>query len=732
MGRQEKRVANDLEKTIASQQMQIADLEKTIRRQNRSISRLQTDIEREKVYANTRANQFAAQIVAQRIRDHYLRLLLNNSPDIIICVNQAGRVVFCSEAFLSLAKVQNASSIEGLKIHDSLRNSLDCQFIEILADNLGRVLAENEPLSVIAETKIEETDFEEAGLDSLGGSRKYTINFIPMVSDEGINDGAMMIFHNITEIEIAREEAERANLAKSEFLSNMSHEMRTPLNAIIGMSTLAAKAKNLERKDYCLERIGAASAHLLGLINDILDMSKIEANMMELSNASFEFENMVREAVNVVKLHMDEKQQNFSVFLDGTIPATLLGDSQRLVQIVTNLLSNAAKFTPGGGTIRLEAHLEETEGDTHVIRVEVSDTGIGISEEHHNRLFSPFQQADSGSSRRFGGTGLGLAISSKLVELMGGRIWLESELGKGSTFSFTFTAKWGDSRNRHILPRKVEWHDARILVVDDDPVFLDYFNACLLWHGISCDLAQDAGGALDMVARNGEYDVYFIDWKLPSTNGIELAQHIRKQSQRADSKIVLVSASDQAMLEVDLQSSSVDHFLRKPLFNMDIANCLNKCFGAEGSESKEPLDAPGEFAGRRLLVVDDVEINREIVISLLEDTGMIIDYAENGLVAIEKIRDAAEPFDMIFMDLQMPEMDGFDATRKIRRLEEEWAEQGLGLRHIPIVAMTANVFREDIEKCLRVGMDNHIGKPVTVEDIMEKLYMHLGQWEILC
>jgi len=715
-------VGNDLEKTIASQQLRIADLEKTIRRQNRTISRLQTDIEREKMYANTRANQFAAQIVAQRIRDHYIRLLLNNSPDIIICFNQVGRIVFCSDTFLNLAGVQAASSVEGLRLHDSLRNSLNYQFIETLSDNLNRVLVENEPLSIIAETGVEDSS----------GLRKYTINLIPMVSDDNVNEGAMMIFHDITEIEVAREEAERANLAKSEFLSNMSHEMRTPLNAIIGMSTIAAKARNLERKDYCLERIGAASSHLLGLINDILDMSKIEANMMELSLASFDFEDMIREAVNVVKLHLDEKQHNFSVFLDGTIPANLVGDSQRLVQVVTNLLSNASKFTPNGGTIRLEAHLEETEGDTHIIRIEVSDTGIGISEKHHGRLFSPFQQADSGNSRKFGGTGLGLAISSKLVELMGGRIWLESEPDKGSTFSFTFTAKWGDNKNKHILPRKVDWHDIRILVVDDDPVFLDYFHSCLIWHGISCDLAQNGGIALEMIAKNGDYDAYFIDWKLPSTNGVELALYIRKHGKGAEPKIILVSASDQAMLEADSQSSCVDHFLRKPLFNLDIVNCLNKCFGTENVDGKETADAPKEFVGCRLLVVDDVEINREIVLSLLEDTGMIIDSAENGLVAVEKVMSATEPYDMIFMDLQMPEMDGFDATRKIRRFEEEQAERGLEFRHVPIVAMTANVFREDIEKCLKAGMDNHIGKPISTEDIMEKLYMHLGHWETIC
>jgi len=715
-------VGNDFEKTIESQRLRIAELEKTVRKQERSISRLQTDIEREKIYANTRANQVAAQMIAQRVRDRYLQLLLNNSPDIIICFNHAGLIVFCSDAFLRLAGNQGGSFVEGRKIRDVLRDFHGSCFVETLAHNLDRVLSGNETVSVLAETVLDDSD----------EPRKYVANFIPMVSDTGINEGAVTIFHDITEIELAREEAERANLAKSEFLSNMSHEMRTPLNAIIGMVTIATRAASADRKGYCLERIGAASSHLLGLINDILDMSKIEANMMQLCLDNLDFEEMIREAVNVVKVQMDEKRQNFSVFLDGTIPATLIGDNQRLVQIITNLLSNAAKFTPKEGSIRLAAHLEEVEGSTHIIRVEVSDTGIGIARENFTNLFSPFLQADSGISRKFGGTGLGLAISSKLVEMMGGRIWIESELGKGSTFSFTFRAKWGEGQNRNILPRKVDWSGARLLVVDDDSDFLEHFHSSLIWHGISCDLASDGESALETIAKNDSaYDAFFIDWKMPGMNGVELASRIR-QSAGKSPRIVLISASDREIIEADSPVSCVDHFLQKPLFNLDIVNCLNKCFGGEGDDYDERPDGAEDFSGLRLLLVDDVDLNREIVLALLEDTGMIIDCAANGLIAVEMVRSATEPYDMIFMDLQMPEMDGYEATRRIRRFEEEQFEQGHELRHVPIVAMTANVFREDVEKCLKVGMDNHIGKPVTVEDIMEKLNIHLGHWTAMC
>jgi len=705
--------------TIDEQRERIAELEKVIRRKDRDIGRLKTDIEREKLYANTRANQAAAQILAQRIRDRYLQLLLNNSPNIIICFNSASHIVFCSDAFVRLAGNQDRM-IEGRQIHQVLKDSHDGKFIATLADNLGRVLAENESLSVIAET----------GIGDAGELRKYDIDFIPMVSDEGVNEGAMAIFHDITDIELAREEAERANLAKSEFLSNMSHEMRTPLNAIIGMVTIARKTGNPDRKDYCLDKIDTASGHLLGLISDILDMNKIEANMMELSLANFDFEEMVRKAVNVVKLQMDSKRHKFSVFLDGRIPTPLLGDSLRLVQILANLLSNAVKFTPEEGSIRLAAHLEEVEDGVHTIRVETSDSGIGISAEQQARLFSPFQQADSGTSRRFGGTGLGLAISKKLVEMMGGRIWVESKLGEGATFSFTFRTTWGDERGEKILPEKVDWNHIRILVVDDDPVVLDHFRSSLILHDVYCDFAPGGEAALELIDKNGAYDVYFVDWKMPHMDGMELVRNIRERENGKASKIILISAADQERIWVDAKKFDVEYFLQKPLFNSDIVNCLSNCLGSDNKtvRRKKKHDAIGDFSDFRILLVDDIEVNREIVIAFLEDTKVAIDCAENGMIAVKMVREAAKPYDMIFMDLQMPEMDGFEATREIRRFEKE---QGAA-REVPIVAMTANVFRKDIERCLDVGMNNHVGKPVVLEDIMEKLYMYIGNWKPTC
>jgi len=391
------------------------------------------------------------------------------------------------------------------------------------------------------------------------------------------------------------EEAKSASEAKSRFIANMSHEMRTPLNAITGMTAIGKNAKEVERKDYALDKIKDASAHLLGVINDVLDISKIEANMLELSPDEFNFEKMLQNTVAVINFRVDEKQQKLSVHIDDKIPKTLIADDQRLAQVITNLLSNAVKFTPEKGSITLDARCIGEEKDICTIQISVTDNGIGISSEQQKRLFMSFQQAESSTTRKYGGTGLGLAISKSIVELMGGKIWVVSELEKGSTFSFTIMAKkskTAETVNEHTTG------DAR--------------------------QAEETG---------------------TNINGL--------------------------------------------------------------------------FAGRRVLLVEDVEINREIVLSLLEPTQLEIDCAENGAEAVRMFSEDPNKYELIFMDVQMPEMDGYEATRRIRSLDTSKGKT------VPIVAMTANAFREDIEECLAAGMDDHIGKPIDFEKVIEKLRAYL-------
>ena len=395
-------------------------------------------------------------------------------------------------------------------------------------------------------------------------------------------------------------QAEQASRAKSDFLANMSHEMRTPLNAIIGMTTIGKNADDAGRKLYSLTKIEEASKHLLGVINDVLDYSKIEAGKFDFNNAEFSFEETVRKVSDVITFKVAEKKQAFAVNIGEGIPQALIGDELRISQVITNLLSNAVKFTPEQGSITLSAELAGERDGYILVRVDVTDTGIGVSDEHKSRIFRSFEQADNTITKRFGGTGLGLAISRNIIESMGGEMMFDSQLGKGSTFSFVAP---------FLLPEHLK---------GDEP---------------------DAGGT-SPAAMSGE---------APDDEGI----------------------------------------------------------------------VPDSFSGCHVLLADDVEINREIVMALLEPTNITIDCAENGAIAVRMFSENPNNYDMIFMDVQMPEMDGYQATRTIRAMDTERAKT------IPIIAMTANVFKEDVEKCLDAGMNDHLGKPLDINAVARKLKEYL-------
>jgi signal transduction histidine kinase/ActR/RegA family two-component response regulator len=404
--------------------------------------------------------------------------------------------------------------------------------------------------------------------------------------------------HAVAEAKNAYAEAHVANRAKSSFLATMSHEMRTPMNAIIGMTTIGKNANDTERKDYALHKIGEAAVHLLNVINDVLDISKIEAKKLELSPVEFDFEKMLQKIVNIINFRMDEKHQKFTVNVDKKIPRFVIGDDHRFSQVILNLLSNAVKFSPESGEIGLSVTLVNEQDGICEICTEVSDNGIGISDEQQAKLFRAFQQADSGISREFGGTGLGLSISKHIVNLMGGTIWVESEYGKGSKFIFTMKVKRG---------------------------------------------------------------------------------------------------------EKSISSPGADY--------------ENEYSGLDGG--KEVIETSGRFAGKKMLVAEDVEINREIIMALLEDTGISIDCAQNGQEAVDMIAEAPDKYDVILMDIQMPKMNGYEATRRIRGMPLR------RLKYLPIVAMTAHVFKSDIEECLKAGMDDHIGKPLDIDDLLKKLNKYI-------
>lgn len=518
----------------------------------------------------------------------------------------------------------------------------------------------------------------------------------------------------------ANELAEESSRAKSDFLSNMSHEIRTPLNAIIGMTAIGEGAADREKKDYAFKKIENASTHLLGVVSDILDMSKIEADKLELAAVDFGFENMLRNIVSVMSFRLDEKHQSFHVHVDENIPDSLRGDDQRLTQVIMNLLSNATKFTPAGGDIRLDAELTGETPDACTLKFKITDNGIGISPDHQAQLFHPFQQADSSTSRNFGGTGLGLAISKRIVEMMGGEIDLESELGKGSVFSFTVKiAKAKVQRHSELAPG-VNWGNIKVLLVDGDQEINQYLAELQDRYGLACDTVSSGEEAVKLLEQGNFYDLYFIEYALPDMNGTELAGLIKKR-RGAEAAVVMTSAAEWSLVHSDAKTAGVEHFLPKPLFLSDIVDCINATVGREAAieEQSAPCDQD-TFKGLHLLLAEDVEINQEIVLSLLEPTGLVIDCADNGTEAVKLFKADTKRYDLILMDLQMPEMDGFEATRTIRALNEPRAKT------IPIIAMTANVFKDDIEKCLAAGMNDHVGKPLDMDVLLAKLRKYLS------
>ena len=522
----------------------------------------------------------------------------------------------------------------------------------------------------------------------------------------------------LVHIDAAKDKSDRESRHKSAFLANMSHEIRTPMNAIIGMTSIGKSAADSVRKDYCFSKIEDASNHLLGVINDILDMSKIEANKFDLSPAEFNFEKMLQRVVNVINFRVDEKKQKLRVHIDQAIPKTLIGDDQRLAQVITNLLGNAVKFTPENGSITVDTSLKGEENGLCTIQVSVSDNGIGITPEQQERVFCSFEQAESSTTRKYGGTGLGLAISKSIVNLMDGDIWVESEQHKGATFSFTVRMQRGTEKKQESLYRGIDWNDIRIMVVDDDPVILEYFREIAQGFGLYCDTALSGEEALRMAESNGIYHIYFVDWKMPGMDGIQLADHLKSRVS-ADSVVIMISAYEWGAVAEEAKKAGVDIFLSKPLFPTAVADAINESLGMGRRIEEAQANINGLFAGKRILLAEDVDINREIVQSLLQPTQIGIDCAENGREAVELYHESPEKYDIIFMDVQMPEMDGYEATRRIRALEVPDAKK------IPIIAMTANVFREDVERCLEAGMNSHVGKPLDFNEVLDNLCTYL-------
>ncbi|MDR1615777.1 MAG: response regulator [Syntrophomonadaceae bacterium] len=649
---------------------------------------------------------------AKELSNFYNKLLLKNTPGITCMFDEEMRFVLGSDHVVALLGYSDMREI--------VEQPFSVLFGKIIPQEWVTLTSER-CMEVMRDVCLERYEEKITLLD--GSEFVFKIEITPAIEHKGVCRGVIIVMSDITELSKAKMTAEKASHAKSDFLANMSHEMRTPMNAIIGMTGIGKSASSIEKKDYAFQKIENASTHLLGVINDILDMSKIEANKLELSPDAFNLEKMVQQAVNVINFRVDEKQQDFSVYIDRRIPRILIGDAQRLAQVISNLLSNAVKFTPEQGNIRMDIHLLEEKAGICALQVDVSDNGIGISEEQQARLFASFQQAESSTSRKFGGTGLGLALSKRIVELMGGQIWINSAPGMGATFSFTVQVERGPEEQINLFKPGINRGNIRVLAVDDALEIREYFAEIALELGIACDVAAGGEESCALIEQNGPYDIYFVDWKMPGMNGIELVHRIRSHY-RDDAFIIMLSSAEWSTIEQEAKQAGVNKFLPKPLFFSMIADCIDELLSADSpvtaAEPARPAESESDcFKEFRVLLAEDVEINREIVLALLEPTELKIDCAENGAVALQMFSSTPDRYDMIFMDVQMPEMDGYEATRRIRALDIPHAKT------IPIIAMTANVFREDVEKCLEAGMNGHIAKPIDFDEVRVQLKEYL-------
>lgn len=516
--------------------------------------------------------------------------------------------------------------------------------------------------------------------------------------------------------------AQKANDAKRDFLSRMSHEIRTPMNAIIGMSAIAFNyLDDKKRTADCLSKITFSSKHLLMLLNDVLDMSKIENGKLNIRQELFDLKNLVTSLADINYGLATAKGLSFEIVISGFKDELLLGDSMRVNQILLNLLSNAIKFTPKGGSVKLEIRMLRSASDKIWLRFIVKDSGIGMQKEFLEHLYEPFEQADNGIARKYGGTGLGMAITKNLVAIMDGTIEVESQEGAGTTFmvDLPFGVSKVDKKTA------AEMEEMRVLVVDDDNDTCEHAVVLLKGMGVNVDWALNGFEAIEKVRSACEddgrcYDVCFIDWCMPELDGIETARRMRRYV-GTDVLIIIISAYDWSGIEEQAKAAGVNAFIAKPFFASNLYNTLLTVsrkpeLGFSAVGNKETYD----FGGKKILLVEDNELNMEIASELLKFVNLQVEHAENGKVAVDIFRNSKEKeYALIFMDIQMPLMNGYDAARCIRSSEHPAAGT------IPIIAMTANAFNDDVQAAFDAGMNGHLAKPIDVEVLYKTIARYI-------
>ena len=515
----------------------------------------------------------------------------------------------------------------------------------------------------------------------------------------------------MNELEKARQAALEANKAKSEFLANMSHDIRTPMNAIVGMTAIAAAhIDDRKQVENCLRKITLSSKHLLGLINDVLDMSKIESGKLTLTTEQISLKEVVEGIVNIMQPQVKTKKQTFDIHVENILTENVWCDGVRLNQVLLNLLSNATKYTPEGGAIHLSLFEENSpKGERYVrIYIKVKDNGIGMSPDFLKRIYESYSRADGARIHKTEGAGLGMAITKYIVDAMEGTIDIQSEPDKGTEFLLTFDFEKAAAMNMDmVLP---SWN---MLVVDDDELLCRTAMDALKSIGIKAEWTLSGEKAIELVnehhKRREDYQIILLDWKLPGMNGIQAAKEIR-HNLGDEVPILLISAYDWSEFEAEAREAGISGFISKPLFKSTLYYALRQYMGTE-TENGQTLNPNIDLSGRRILIAEDNELNWEVANELLSDLGVELDWAEDGQICLDKFQKSPEGYyDAVLMDIRMPHMTGYEATKMIRGLKHPDALS------IPIIAMSADAFSDDIQHCLECGMNAHIAKPI---DIME-------------